>query len=141
MNGVRCVLLGSAACLAIGAAPAQAQATSANETAQETPSETDAQTAPDALNAIVVTAQRREENLQDVPIAATAFAGDELEGKAIAAVSDLQFAAPSLSLQVGILGKDPRGRNLSRIRRQGRVPVVQERAGRKKGLQIGPTIG
>ena len=98
MNGVRCVLLGSAACLAIGAAPAQAQATSANETAQETPSETDAQTAPDALNAIVVTAQRREENLQDVPIAATAFAGDELEGKAIAAVSDLQFAAPSLSV-------------------------------------------
>ena len=46
----------------------------------------------------MVTAQRREENLQDVPIAATAFEGDQLEAKAVDAVADLQFAAPSLSV-------------------------------------------
>jgi iron complex outermembrane recepter protein len=47
---------------------------------------------------IIVTAQRREENLQDVPIAATALSGDQLEDKAVQRLSDLQFAAPSLSV-------------------------------------------
>ena len=52
----------------------------------------------DTFGAIIVTAQRREENLQDVPIAATAFEGNQLEAKAVDAVADLQFAAPSLSI-------------------------------------------
>lgn len=47
---------------------------------------------------IIVTAQRREENLQDVPIAATALSGDQLDGKAVNAIEDLQFAAPSVSV-------------------------------------------
>jgi iron complex outermembrane receptor protein len=47
---------------------------------------------------IIVTAQRREENLQDVPIAATALSGDQLQDKAVQRLSDLQFAAPSLSV-------------------------------------------
>ncbi len=48
--------------------------------------------------AIIVTAQRREENLQDVPIAATAISGDQLNDKAVQRLADLQFAAPSVSI-------------------------------------------
>jgi iron complex outermembrane receptor protein len=48
------------------------------------------------LEEVVVTAQRRVENLQDVPIAATAIAGDQLRSKGVERLSDLQFAAPSL---------------------------------------------
>lgn len=98
MNGLRYILLGSAACLALVAGPARAQAAPGGDAAQEVPSGTGAQPEPDTLGTIVVTAQRREENLQDVPIAATAFEGDQLEAKAIGAVADLQFAAPSLSV-------------------------------------------
>lgn len=52
----------------------------------------------EGVGAIVVTAQRREENLQDVPIAATVYSGEQLKAKAVTAIADLQFAAPSLSV-------------------------------------------
>ncbi len=52
----------------------------------------------DGLEEIVVTAQRRSENLQSVPIAATALTGDALEDKGVERLADLQFAAPSLSI-------------------------------------------
>jgi len=52
----------------------------------------------DAPPVIIVTAQRREENLQDVPIAATALSGDQLNDKAVERLADLQFAAPSVSI-------------------------------------------
>ena len=51
-----------------------------------------------ALEEIVITAQRRSENSQTVPIAVTALQGDDLAGKAIASVADLQSASPSLSI-------------------------------------------
>ncbi|MEJ5979635.1 TonB-dependent receptor [Novosphingobium sp. PS1R-30] len=50
------------------------------------------------LEEIVVTAQRRRESLQDVPIAASAIAGSALEGKAVDRLADLQFATPGLSV-------------------------------------------
>jgi len=50
------------------------------------------------LEEITITSQRRVENLQDVPIAATALSGDQLEGKAVVRLSDLQFASPALSV-------------------------------------------
>lgn len=53
------------------------------------------------LAEIVVTAQRRVENLQDVPIAATSLSSDGLTEKAVTRLSDLQFAAPSLSISEG----------------------------------------
>jgi iron complex outermembrane receptor protein len=53
---------------------------------------------PGPLAEIVVTAQRRDENLQDVPIAATVVSGSQLDSKAVDAVADLQFVAPSLSV-------------------------------------------
>lgn len=62
-----------------------------SERANATPAE-------QGLSEIVVTAQRREENLQDVPIAATAFSGEALQDKGVERLADLQFAAPSLSV-------------------------------------------
>lgn len=50
------------------------------------------------LQEVVVTAQRRVENLQDVPIAATALDADALEAKVVVQLADLQAAAPSLSI-------------------------------------------
>lgn len=52
----------------------------------------------DRLEEIVVTAQRRTERLQDVSIAATSIAGDDLDAKAVERLSDLQFASPGLSV-------------------------------------------
>ena len=50
------------------------------------------------LEEVTITSQRRVEKLQDVPIAATALAGEQLEGKGVARLSDLQFASPGLTI-------------------------------------------
>lgn len=98
MRSFGLLLLGAAVCALGHSASAWAQANPGGNSGPEVPAGTGAQPEPDTFRAIVVTAQRREENLQDVPIAATAFAGDQLQAKAVDAVADLQFAAPSLSV-------------------------------------------
>jgi iron complex outermembrane recepter protein len=50
-----------------------------------------------AIEEVVVTAQRTEESLQEVPIAVTAFSGAMLEDKQILSPSDLQLNAPNVS--------------------------------------------
>jgi iron complex outermembrane receptor protein len=45
---------------------------------------------------IVVTAQRRSENLMRTPVAASVISGTELTNKGVGAVDALQFAAPSI---------------------------------------------
>jgi outer membrane receptor protein involved in Fe transport len=47
---------------------------------------------------IIVTAQKRSENLQDVPLAITAFSTATLENKAVDDVSDLSFSVPNLAV-------------------------------------------
>ena len=67
--------------------------------------------APDegaALEEIVVTARKREENLQDVPIAITAVSGETLQREGIKDVSDLVQGDPSLSFDRGIAPYDTR---------------------------------
>ncbi len=51
-----------------------------------------------ALQEVRITAQRRSENLQAVPVAVTALKGSELDGKAVTQLNDLQYAVPSLSI-------------------------------------------
>jgi iron complex outermembrane receptor protein len=46
---------------------------------------------------IVVTAQRREQNVQSVPIAITAISGDRLQGNAILTANDVARLVPSLT--------------------------------------------
>ncbi len=48
------------------------------------------------LEEIVVTAQRREQSIQDIPMSVTAFTGDQLEVRQIADILDLQFSVPNL---------------------------------------------
>lgn len=57
-----------------------------------------AEVADNGLEEIVVTAEKREENLQNVPIAVTAMTGDTLTATGISNVEDLQFFVPGVSI-------------------------------------------
>ena len=50
------------------------------------------------LEEIVVTAERRTSDIQDLPISMTALTGEQLDGKSVLRLEDLQYAAPSLSV-------------------------------------------
>ncbi|WP_317928602.1 TonB-dependent receptor [Halioxenophilus sp. WMMB6] len=51
------------------------------------------------IEEVVVTARRREESLQDVPIAVTAFSSDDLEMRGAADISELAQVTPSVTLE------------------------------------------
>lgn len=92
VHGVCGMLLGST--LALGYAPVvQAeQAASSN-----------------AIEEVIVSAQRRQESIQDVPIAVSAFSGTMLEDRQIINTSDLQMNTPNVSFTATNFG----GSNLS----------------------------
>lgn len=54
---------------------------------------------PAAIEEVVVTAQRREENLQRVPSAVTAFSGETLADSGAADMRDIALLAPSVTLK------------------------------------------
>ena len=66
------------------------------------------QAAAPADGDIVVTAQRRSERLQDVPIAVTAITGDDLRERRIADVLDLSGRVPGLQIRSADNGANPR---------------------------------
>ncbi len=89
----------AAAALAAAPAPAWAQepteeeaAAAANEALDET-----AAAAPAEDADIVVTARRRAESLQDVPIAVTAYQGEALERAGATDITDLSATPPPTS--------------------------------------------
>jgi iron complex outermembrane receptor protein len=93
------LLAGVAASALIGVAGAQAQTSAA------APIQTAAAAGQDAgagqaagIAEIVVTARRREENLQKVPISITAFSQETLEANRVETATDLQFLVPSLNV-------------------------------------------
>ncbi|EHJ61731.1 TonB-dependent receptor [Novosphingobium pentaromativorans] len=63
-----------------------------------------AQASHGGIEEIVVTAQRREQNLQDVPVAVTAVTASTIEGNRIQNVNDLSSIAPNLSVREGAGG-------------------------------------
>jgi iron complex outermembrane receptor protein len=63
--------------------------------------ETAAEAAPADVGDIVVTAQKRSERLQDVPLAVTAIGGDALGSRQINDTSSLTQIVPSLTFQQG----------------------------------------
>ena len=66
-----------------------------------------AQTAPTAetgVSDIVVTAQKREERLQDVPIAITAITSTDLENKQVSNLSDIRDLVPNLYIEQALTG-------------------------------------
>lgn len=76
------MLLVSAAVAIFGTEPVFAQDTGAAE----------------RLDDIVVTAEKREENLQNVPISITAMSGETLTATGISNVEDLQFFVPGVTI-------------------------------------------
>ncbi len=89
----RQVMLGGAvwagALWALAGAPASAQDETAGEQASES----------DQGNAIVVTARRREESLQETPVAISAFNAEMLEERQVLQTQDLERITPSLQFK------------------------------------------
>lgn len=70
------------------------------------------------LGEIVVTARKREENMQDVPIAVTALSAETLKNQSVQSVKDIQYQTPSLTIAPtnadrNSLSVTIRGQNLS----------------------------
>ncbi len=84
------------------ATPVLAQQVPSAETATAAPA-TSAGDVPEAsqIGDIVVTAQKRSERLQDVPLAVTAVSGDALANRQVNDTSSLTKAIPSLTFQQG----------------------------------------
>jgi iron complex outermembrane receptor protein len=61
-----------------------------------------ATTADNGIQEVVVTAQKRAENVQSVPIAISALAGDALSERAVGNVSQLAAVAPNVNLDSGV---------------------------------------
>jgi len=59
-----------------------------------------AQTGATALEEIIVTAQRREQSLQEVPISIEAFSGEELQQQGYRTMDDLAEFSPSVEIEV-----------------------------------------
>lgn len=85
LPGFTAMLLASVATAPLQAQTAASEAPAADQTSENV-----------GLADIVVTAQRRGQNLQDVPVAVTAFTSEALETKGITKAADLQLVDPSL---------------------------------------------
>ena len=100
LRGVRISLLG---CCAVGAVMAGSHA------------QAQAQSGPaPGVEDIIVTAQKREQNLQDVPIAITALSQTALQANRIVSVMDLGNMAPNLTIRptaggIGVANYSMRG--------------------------------
>ncbi len=94
---VRPVLACSALALMAAAAPAWAQTTP--DVAPVAEPEPQASQDGPHVGEIVVTARKREERLQDVPIAITAYGGDEIRSAQIADLSEFAGKTPSFTFQ------------------------------------------
>ena len=100
-HAARYLWLAGAAALVAG--PALAQDAGAPGTA--TPGPVAAQAgAPDGLEDIVVTAERRETNLQDTPISVSAVTAATIQAQGIRTVSDLAANIPNLTSTTGPQG-------------------------------------
>jgi iron complex outermembrane receptor protein len=93
----RAVLLSSTMALAALASPA---------IAQDAPAQTDPAEAPAAAeeaeatgDSIVVTARRRDERLQDVPIAISAYTGAQLEREGATDITDIGDTTPNVTIE------------------------------------------
>lgn len=97
---LRQALLKSAA-IALVAAPsaAFAQAAAVREVAPSNQSVEAVEGPPRALEEIVVTARKREETAQNVPVVVTAISSRQIERQGISSIEDVSNVVPGLSLQ------------------------------------------
>ncbi|MCL6739801.1 TonB-dependent receptor [Sphingomonas sp. RB56-2] len=100
-------MLLSASVIALGSTTAFAQETPApaeqqRAEAADTTATTDA---PEGDQAIVVTARKRSEVLQDVPVAVTAVTGDTIEKRGLTQIKDVAQLTPSLNVNSDGVGR------------------------------------
>ena len=98
-NRLMAGLLAATALTSAGAANAQT-----NQPARPQPSEPSQADEASVIDDIIVTARRTSERLQDVPIAVSAFTGEQLERQNILQPQDLQRVAPALTVTPTIRG-------------------------------------
>jgi len=67
-------------------------------TAQTAPAPAADRAAPHTIDELIVTAQKREQNLQDVPIVVTSVSAQQLQDAGIRDIKDLTIAAPGLTV-------------------------------------------
>ena len=63
------------------------------------PRQTDPQDEATSLEEVTVTAERRTTNLQETAVAATVLSGDSLDDRGVFSLEQLQFVAPSTTVQ------------------------------------------
>ena len=80
-------------------APAWAQDAGASRWPSQADASTAADEAPRPTGDIVVTARRRDESLQDVPIAVTAYSGEQLEREGALDITDIGDTTPNVTLE------------------------------------------
>lgn len=95
LAGTALALCATTHAFAADSAPAAAPAQTATQTAEEATDDTQ----NDSLAEIVVTAQRRSESIQDVPIAISAFSSDQLRTAGISSALDIGQLVPNLISQ------------------------------------------
>ena len=96
VKAVRCGLLSSPvvaglACIALAGVPLDATAQQAQNATADT----------DQLVEVVVTAERRAENVQNVPIAVSAFTSDAMQSRNITSIQALGNLTPGVNLDAG----------------------------------------
>jgi iron complex outermembrane recepter protein len=84
---------------AFASAPALAQVDPEDTAAEVNEAVDDTAGTQTDTSEIVVTARRREENLQDVPIAVTAYSGEALEAQGAIDITDLSDTTPNVTLE------------------------------------------
>ena len=94
-------LLLTASTLAFASLGHAAHAQDASDPAEAAPVDQQPDEAASGLNVIVVTAQRREETLQDAAIAINAASGEDLIASGVADASQLNKVAPALYVSAG----------------------------------------
>lgn len=101
----RAVLLTGACITALSAAPVAAQVLPEDALTEVVSASSDPVESPELRNSgeagsvIIVTARRREEQLQDVPIAITAYSGEQLEQSGALDITDIALTTPSVTLE------------------------------------------
>ncbi len=96
MNRTRTLIRLGTAAIALVAAPALAQTEPQESDVAE---RSEPQTSDAADGDIVVTARRRAESLQDVPIAVTAYSGETLEATGSLDITDISDTTPNVTLE------------------------------------------
>lgn len=88
-TGLRAGLAGSLLLLAHAGMPATAQEAGPEATGSS----------PRTLDTVIVTSQRREQDLQQVPVAVTAISSDFVESRGITSIEGLSTLAPNLKIE------------------------------------------